>query len=326
MNRIKELDILRGLLIILMVVGHSYDTGMSHYHLFCWEDYIYLFHMPGFFLLSGMLIKQDYKLIDRIKERFHRLIIPYIVYLSIIGGGTALIKIVIDGDIYVFLKDIAKLILGGNFLVESNVAPIWFLPVLWFSEVAILVVLKMKNCIVQLAIFFMIWCFGHWLAIHFMIPYPLNILVISVGIVYMACGYGFVRYRDSGILLVGAVCVLGVYFSGKFVFGIGYFQEYGLELAIFYFRDYILDLLIPFAFFVILYQICRIISIFKISSLISEIGKNTLPILGLHILVFVFIHSIGIESEGVNVILGVFVPYLFSKYVFVRNRHLKYLV
>lgn len=86
MNRIKELDILRGLLIILMVVGHSYDTGMSHYHLFCWEDYIYLFHMPGFFLLSGMLIKQDYKLIDRIKERFHRLIIPYIVYLSIIGG------------------------------------------------------------------------------------------------------------------------------------------------------------------------------------------------------------------------------------------------
>lgn len=51
MARNKEIDIMRGLCIILMVIGHS---G------FLYKDYIYLFHMAVFFMVSGYLFNDKY--------------------------------------------------------------------------------------------------------------------------------------------------------------------------------------------------------------------------------------------------------------------------
>ena len=53
MKRDSSLDIAKGLLIILMVVGHS---GCPE-HL---NRAIYLFHMPAFFFISGMLLNDKY--------------------------------------------------------------------------------------------------------------------------------------------------------------------------------------------------------------------------------------------------------------------------
>ena len=68
--RIAECDIIRGILIIFVVIGHS-GGGVLH-------DSIFLFHMPLFFLLSGFLFEGD-----RTKEKGYltckakRLLIPY---------------------------------------------------------------------------------------------------------------------------------------------------------------------------------------------------------------------------------------------------------
>lgn len=51
MERNKEIDIMRGATIILMVVGHS---G------FVYKDFIYLFHMAVFFMISGYLYSSKY--------------------------------------------------------------------------------------------------------------------------------------------------------------------------------------------------------------------------------------------------------------------------
>ncbi|WP_423774687.1 acyltransferase family protein [Bacteroides heparinolyticus] len=52
-QRDKTLDIAKGICIILMVIGHS---GCPEY-LF---NFIYLFHMPCFFFISGWLLKDQY--------------------------------------------------------------------------------------------------------------------------------------------------------------------------------------------------------------------------------------------------------------------------
>lgn len=49
-GRNDKVDILRGLLIILVVMGH-FNNGIVH-------DIIFLFHMPLFFVLSGYLLKR----------------------------------------------------------------------------------------------------------------------------------------------------------------------------------------------------------------------------------------------------------------------------
>ena len=55
MERDDNIDIIRGILIVLVVLGH-YGEGLLH-------DVIFLFHMPVFLILSGYLFKRD-KLLD----------------------------------------------------------------------------------------------------------------------------------------------------------------------------------------------------------------------------------------------------------------------
>ena len=50
-NRNRSIDIMKGLLIVLVVLGHS----QAPVHRF-----IYLFHMAAFFIISGYLWKDDY--------------------------------------------------------------------------------------------------------------------------------------------------------------------------------------------------------------------------------------------------------------------------
>lgn len=76
-ERKKSIDIFKGLLIILVVVGH-YDSDMVH-------DIIFLFYMPLFFIISGLLLKKE-RLMDGtkyIKAKIQNLMIPYFVYLVI---------------------------------------------------------------------------------------------------------------------------------------------------------------------------------------------------------------------------------------------------
>lgn len=52
-NRDKSLDIAKAICIILMVVGHS---GCPTYL----YDFVYMFHMPCFFFVSGWLLNEKY--------------------------------------------------------------------------------------------------------------------------------------------------------------------------------------------------------------------------------------------------------------------------
>src|SRR3954469_18716053 len=73
-------DIAKGLLIVLVVVGHSKSDLTK---------YIYWFHMPAFFALSGYFFKRidNYEALGvRVIKLVYSLIIPYIVYLLLINS------------------------------------------------------------------------------------------------------------------------------------------------------------------------------------------------------------------------------------------------
>lgn len=53
-NRLEHIDILKGLLIILVVIGHIGGIPTLH-------KYIYWFHMPCFFMISGYLFQAKKK-------------------------------------------------------------------------------------------------------------------------------------------------------------------------------------------------------------------------------------------------------------------------
>ena len=63
--RLKWLDIAKGITIILMVIGHTSIPDP-------FSRFIYAFHMPLFFLVSGFLSKKKRSLADWMKKKKRR--------------------------------------------------------------------------------------------------------------------------------------------------------------------------------------------------------------------------------------------------------------
>lgn len=76
-ERLKYIDIFRGLGIVLMVMGHIW-FGKSFDH------FIHAFHMPMFFFISGFLFisksPDELRTVDFIKRKCITLLVPYLFW------------------------------------------------------------------------------------------------------------------------------------------------------------------------------------------------------------------------------------------------------
>ena len=114
-TRLDYIDIAKGIGMILVYVGHCKIQGSSP--LFQW---IYSFHMPLFFFLSGLLFKRKKFRIVIINKTLG-LIVPYVLF-SVINyflytiSGTSEISIV------------------GVILYGWGLNPMWFIPILFVIE------------------------------------------------------------------------------------------------------------------------------------------------------------------------------------------------
>lgn len=133
-KRINYFDMAKGLGIILVVLGHIEYISEE---LRAW---ISSFHMPLFFVISGMLIccgnqsSRDMKSI--VHKRFKGIMIPYISF--------TLIYTLID-VLNIYLNkitplDFVKNLISGVTLYGSSV--LWFLPALFLSELGFLLIIK----------------------------------------------------------------------------------------------------------------------------------------------------------------------------------------
>lgn len=127
------LDYARFIGIYLVIFGHllqrwpEFSCGIIKS---IW-DYIYMFHMPLFFIISGYLFKNDKtQLISvRIKKIFYSLIIPYLLY-QLVYFPVVLLK---NGGIYntsILFKILMGIILGDGYETSISLPvnlPCWFI-------------------------------------------------------------------------------------------------------------------------------------------------------------------------------------------------------
>lgn len=116
------IDILRAIAILLVIVGHiPYPTFSPILHKF-----IYAFHIPLFFFVSGMTLSfQDYSKFNfkqMLAKRFHRIYLPYLLWGIILAFPNF------------SLITIPKIIYGTHQSIASVTnSSLWFLPVLFLS-------------------------------------------------------------------------------------------------------------------------------------------------------------------------------------------------
>ena len=129
-KRLDYLDMVKGLAIILVVLGHI--EFISH-PLRVW---ISSFHMPVFFIVSGILIRYkneaDQPLLPLIAKKARQILIPYF-WFSLLYFVIDIFNVIFDKITpLTFVKDL----IGS--LTFYGVSVLWFLPALFIAEVSFL--------------------------------------------------------------------------------------------------------------------------------------------------------------------------------------------
>lgn len=140
-NRINWLDVAKGIGIFLVILSHLPAKDDPNQWLF---TYIFSFHMPLFFFISGILFSNKYNFIDFVKRKFKTILVPFYVFMFI-----CLIQSVISQYPNILIKDIVftygtKLFGYGIGMYGYYNGPIWFLGALFYSEIYFYLVTKLN--------------------------------------------------------------------------------------------------------------------------------------------------------------------------------------
>lgn len=163
--RLDWADVAKGIGIFLMVMGHSGLPMVIH-------DWIYSFHMPFFFILSGYFFKSGkYKTVEYIVRKFRTIIVPYVFF-------------VISIEILRFCGDSLELNIPSPRSIQDvvvygrDLGATWFLTSLFFTEIIYYLLnnlFKDKRWLLFLSILsFFVSYYCYKTELHF--PYKIEIL------------------------------------------------------------------------------------------------------------------------------------------------------
>lgn len=137
MNRNNTLDVLKGVGIFLVVLGHA--TFVNDRII----TFIFSFHMPLFFIVSGMLMKikaeSESSFSIFIRKKLRSIAIPYLSF--------SICYIIID-FLSVYYQQISYSDLKINAICTLSLAgsgPLWFLPTLMISQIFLFLIIKRFN-------------------------------------------------------------------------------------------------------------------------------------------------------------------------------------
>ena len=177
-DRNKSVDLMRGILIFLVVLGHSGITETV-------SDIIYMFHMPLFLVLSGFLIDgEKLKEITYLRKKTVNLLVPYFSYL--------ILDILLIRQEY-SIQGFARMLWGGRALNGTYWYTTSFLIALWIFH---FLLKRFSDQFVKTIVIFV----GGGIAVvesHIlnMVPFlktpgiPFNADVSLIALVYICIGY-----------------------------------------------------------------------------------------------------------------------------------------
>lgn len=175
--RNKQIDVMRGIAILLVILGHS--IGYVDNNL---NKCILAFHMPLFFILSGLLAKDFYNLDQNMFKYLFYKIKKMLKYIIIYGIIYTLYDIVIN----FFKSNSITNISLGNFFV-------WFFWVLLITEILFMTISKLinlkniKNYIIIIILSFLSALFSSIIfknSTNFIVIIPTSFLFYVIGFVY----------------------------------------------------------------------------------------------------------------------------------------------
>ncbi|RYM02809.1 hypothetical protein EWH99_10775 [Sporolactobacillus sp. THM7-7] len=322
-GRVKYLDVAKGILIILVVLGHSgLDQDISIARDVFW------FHMPAFFIISGYLFHSYTNNFGKWSLRkTKKFMIPYIAYCLCI-------TVVLN---YNHLLEIPKQLLKLAYSGRAVEWVYWFIPCLLLTELLFgILITKFKNQSVFVILLFMFILAQ--IESQFYIPFdsnyfdwpiyykfPWNIDVVLISSVYFALGF----YSRNVINKIGQkinmlwFIVLSVSCLALIILNYFNIFNYSLDLKLSHYNHFILDLVIPYIYTIWILMLSKLLSSLRIFNILAYAGFYSLPIMYLHIPVNVALMSRLEYGSVVFIIFGTILPLIFA-YICSKSSKLGY--
>jgi len=286
-------DVAKGIAIWLMIVGHLNIGELTHI-------YIYSFHMPLFFFISGMFFRNNKSFFQNLESAVRGLLIPYL-FFSVLNLSICWISPYLHPELYYNMKgwDVFIASLNGIFIGTDRVTATSFLPFgpLWFL-VALFVVrifcsafsslIKSEYLLGGACLFASVTLF-----VVLSVPvYSFQSAMLStpffcIGFLMRKIDFEVIRFKPILICLLLIYFIAVIPLNGKCDSDAA---VYGNWLSLYYVN-----------------ALVGIISTLLISSYISSfahlirsVGKNTLIILGMHGIFFKLIQAFSILGGGSN--------------------------
>lgn len=186
-QRLDYLDVGKGIGIILVILGHCQLGRVGNLH-----SVLYSFHMPLFFIISGICYSNKYSFSSLATRRFRQMILPTI-YFSLIS------LLVVDGlELQVTWWDWSKHLPFA----------LWFLPVLYFAElIAWLICNKVKDRLYQAVVLLTLMLVPHLLT-YYSIDLPYSVAAIPTATFFFVFGYTikpFILNWDKHLLMLAVL-------------------------------------------------------------------------------------------------------------------------
>lgn len=329
-KRLTWVDAVKGFLMIMVVIGH-YPKHIDYPII----TYIYWFHMPAFFVLSGLFFRpadSNAKMIQLIKKRFMQLMIPYFFFLIIITCLRYVLAFMSGTtDIEWYKHDLLTILFGGRF-VRGSYGVIWFITTLFFTYIAFLFVTRYLTRINQILFLILSYVLAElesFYVVHIIggkvdaasqeILVPLNLDVVLIAIVYFAIGYFakevFLHIRFPLWVTCTAIAILAMQLTWSKEL------NYHLSLKFIRYSHPILDIVIPIAFLIMIFGFFQFITKYIRLKVLEFVEMHSITIMYLHISVdkfmndFIDYHLLGytliclIIPLIISVIITRFMPY-----------------
>ena len=258
MERNKSFDILKGFGIILMIVAHTYGPNRI-----IW-DFIYTFHMPLFFIVTGYFYKQK-PISELLKKNYNQLLVPYLTLCIIVTILTQL------RQPHIIQSDIKSTLYG--------MGPGWFLIALFLARLEFHYILKFFP-IKYLFVSFLISSCICLIAYYLELPSFLSFFPSLVSLYFVAIGYyarthsslDFTEKHSYISLFVGLILWLTTSLFGK------------VEMSQCIFKLSVLDFFGSLGGTFLVYKLSQIIDsrCYRTKNILSRAGKYSLVIFFFH--------------------------------------------
>ena len=166
-----------------MVLGHISSPLSS---------FIYSFHMPLFFIVSGFFLNPTNELKREIIRSFKRLFKPFFIYLTLGFIIEFLKRFYLDREQLKFDDLIGALIyMDYDRLIETYAFVLWFLPALFIGKALVYLILKHSRfLILEISLIAIAFLIGY----NFNFPFAIDDGLLSAP--YIFIGYYFYKNKD----------------------------------------------------------------------------------------------------------------------------------